>query len=215
MSGRHQVQDATGVVVSDGDGNYLVSASASAPSDSAVGYQTGALHLDTSNKRHHINVGTAASSAWARSSPVREVINVTSATKTLVLADSGSLVVLDLATGIVVTLPEANAANTGWYCDFLIKTTISGSNVINIDAYQATDLFYGYLSLNDHSAATAANNRVFFADQSNDDQIVLGQSDNTQGKMYGGVFRVEIAGVNMLVCSGQLQSDGTAITPFA
>lgn len=209
MSGRHQVQDATGVVVSDGDGNYLVSASASAPSDSAVGYQTGALHLDTSNKRHHINVGTAASSAWARSSPVREVINVTSATKSLVLADSGSLVVLDLAAGIVVTLPEANSTNIGWFCDFLVKTTFTGT--MSIDASREADLYYGHLNM---QRGDGNQGKPVFPDQSSNDQIVA--SADTKGRSAGGYFRVEIAAANMLVVSGflHLKDSESLATPF-
>ena len=95
-----------------------------------------------------------------------------------------------------------------------LEDRIDGLLELPEDAPLGTDI-RDYLSLNDTNAATAANNRVFFADQSNDDQIVLGGSDETTGKMFGGVFRVEIAGANILVCSGQLQSDGTAATPFA
>ena len=210
MTGRFKVQDATGVIVGDADGNQLVSLKEGAPSDSAVGYQTGALLIDTTNKRHHINVGTAASSAWARVSPVREIINVTSSTKTLVLADSGSLVVLDLAAGIAITLPQANSTNIGWYCDFLVKTTFTGDMVIS--ANRAADLFYGYLMLATDNDGTAAKNKVHFADQSNDD--VINADDNTRGRHFGGYFRIEVAAANMLVCSGHLQAVGTSATPF-
>ena len=212
MSGRHQVQDATGIVVSDGNGNYLVSASASAPSDSAVGYQTGALHLDTSNKRHHINVGTAASSAWARSSPIREVINVTAATKTLVLAESGSLVVLNKDDGIVLTLPEANATNIGWYCDFLIKTTASSAG-FSIDGSRSADLYYGSIALAEDGDGTAAKNRVHLPNQSSHYKLAI--TGATKGWVQGGYFRVEIAAANMLVVSGNLRSVGSTATPFA
>ena len=210
MAGRHKVHDGTGVVVSDVDGNALVTASASAPSDSEVGFQTGALHLDTSNKRHHINMGSTSSTEWTRVSPVREIINVTSSTKTLVLADSGSLVVLDLAGGITVTLPQANATNIGWYCDFLVKTTFTGDMIIA--ANRTADLFYGYLMLATDNDGTAAKNKVHFADQSDDDQIVA--DGNTRGRHFGGYFRIEVAAANMLVCSGHLQAVGTSATPF-
>ncbi len=210
MSGRHKVQDATGIIVSDGDGNYLVSSSASAPSDSAVGYQTGALHLDTSNKRHHINVGTTSSSAWARSSPVREIINVTAATKTLVLADSGSLVVFDKDDGIVLTLPEANSTNIGWFCDFFIKTTMTAT--LSVDASRDTDLYHGSVAIAEDGDGTAAKNKVHLPNQSSHDKLVL--ADATKGWIQGGYFRVEIAAANMLVVSGNLRGVGTTATPF-
>ena len=144
--------------------------------------------------------------------PHRPIISVTDATKTLTAAQSGSLVVLDRATGIVVTLPEANADNVGWYCDFVIKTTVSGSNVLSIDASRAADLYYGHLNLEVTNAATG---NAFFPDQSDDDKIVCGGSDATTGKMAGGYFRVEIAAANMLVVNGTLQAAATPATPFA
>jgi hypothetical protein len=212
MSGRHKVQDATGIIVSDGDGNYLVSASASAPSDSAVGYQTGALHLDTSNKRHHINLGSTSSSAWARSSPVREIINVTSATKTLVLADSGSLVVLDKDDGIVVTLPEANSTNIGWFCDFLIKTTASSAG-FSIDGASSSDLYYGHILITQDNTATAATKKVHLPNQSSHYKLAMVTAP--KGWVQGGYFRVEIAAANVLVASGTISGVGTTANPFA
>ena len=144
--------------------------------------------------------------------PHRPIITVTSATKTLTAAQSGSLVVLDLATGIVVTLPEANSDNVGWYCDFVIKTTVTGSNVLSIDASRAADLYYGHLNL---EVVNASTGKVFFPDQSDDDKIVMGGSDATTGKMVGGYFRVEIAAANMLVVNGTLQAAAACATPFA
>ena len=142
----------------------------------------------------------------------RPVISVTAATKTLTAAQSGSLVVLDLATGIVVTLPEATSDNVGWYCDFVIKTTASGANVLSIEASRTTDLYYGHLNLEVTNASTG---KAFFPDQSDDDKIVMGGSDATTGKMAGGYFRVEIAAANMLVVNGTLQAAAACATPFA
>jgi hypothetical protein len=209
MSGRHKVQDATGVVVSDVDGNALVRALASAPSDSEVGFQTGALHLDTSNKRHHINVGTTSSSAWARSSPVREIINVTSAdAKTLVLSDSGALVVIDFAGAVNIELPEANATNIGWSCEFLFKQAATGN--VTIDSSRTADLWYGSI----HTRVSAASTGKTFipAVGSSDDRMVI-TSDNL-GRLAGGFFKLEIAAANMIVISGTLVGTAAVTTPF-
>ena len=208
MTGRHKVQDATGVVVSDGDGNALVRALASAPSDSEVGFQTGALHLDTSNKRHHITVGTAASSAWARSSPVREIINVTSAdAKTLVLSDSGALVVMDFAGAMNIELPEANSDNIGWYCDFVFKQAATGT--VTIDSSRTADLWYGHVAIEVSAASTA---KTFLPNMSSDDRLVI-TSDNL-GRLAGGYLKLEIAAANMIVISGTLVGTAAVTTPF-
>ena len=74
MSGRHQVQDATGIVVSDGAGNKLIvvedlgSAGGDAPSDGTVGYAKGCLIFnsgaadDDIDAHIYINLGSATDS---------------------------------------------------------------------------------------------------------------------------------------------------------
>ena len=210
MSGRHRVHDATGVVVENDGGNQLVSVKEGAPSDSVAGYETGSLLIDSTNKRHHINVGTAASSAWARVGPIREVINVTTATASLKLEDSGSLVVFDKADGIVLTLPEANSTNIGWFCDFLIKTTMSST--LSVDASRAADLYYGSIFVGQDATATAATKSLHLPNQSSHDKLVLASA--LKGWIQGGSFRIEIAAANMLVISGQLAGIGTSGNPF-
>ena len=210
MSGRHRVHDATGVVVENDGGNQLVSVKEGAPSDSAAGYETGSLLIDSTNKRHHINIGTAASSTWVRASARREIINVTTATKSLVLDDSGSLVVFDKADGIVLTLPEANSTNIGWFCDFLIKTTMSST--LSVDASRAADLYYGSVASGADNDGAVLKNKVHLPNQTSHDKLVLDGA--TKGWVQGGYFRVEIAAANMLVISGQLAGIGTSANPF-
>ena len=209
MTGRFKVQDATGVIVGDADGNQLVSLKAGAPSDADVGFQTGALLIDTTNKRHHINVGTTSSTAWTRVSNAREVINVTSATtKTLVLADSGALVVMDFAGAINIELPEANSDNIGWNCEFLFKQAATGN--VTIDSSRTADLWYGSI----HTRVSGASTGKTFipAVGSSDDRMVI-TSDNL-GRLAGGFFKIEIAAANMVVISGCLVGTAVVTTPF-
>jgi hypothetical protein len=209
MSGRHRVHDATGVVVENDGGNQLISVKEGAPSDSAAGYETGSLLIDSTNKRHHINVGTAASSAWARVGPTREVINVTSATaKTLVLADSGSLVVIDFAGAINIELPEANATNIGWYCDFHFKQAATGT--VTIDSSRTADLWYGTVTT--QLTTSAAGKAWIPVIGSSDDRMVMDAV--TKGRLAGGYFRLEIAAANMVVVSGSLVGSGSLASPF-
>jgi hypothetical protein len=128
----------------------------------------------------------------------------------LVLADSGSLVVFDKADGIVLTLPEANATNIGWYCDFLIKTTMSST--LSVDASRAADLYYGSLFVGQDGTSTTATKSIHLPDQSSHDKLVLASA--LKGWIQGGYFRVEIAAANMLVISGQLAGIGTSGNPF-
>ena len=139
----------------------------------------------------------------------RPVITVTDSTKTLTAAQSGSLVVLDLAAGIVVTLPEANSDNVGWYCDFVVKTTFTGT--MSIDASRAADLYYGHLNM---QRGDGNQGTPVFPDQSDDDKIVA--SADTKGRSAGGYFRIEIAAANMLVASGLLHvaDSSSPATPF-
>ncbi len=144
--------------------------------------------------------------------PHRPIITVTDATKTLTAAQSGSLVVLDKDDGIVVTLPEANATNVGWYCDFLIKTTASSAG-FSIDGSRAADLYYGHVVIAQDATTTAATKSVFLPNQSS--HYKLAATGATKGWVQGGYVRVEIAAANMLVVSGTLAGVGTAATPFA
>jgi hypothetical protein len=56
MSGRHKIQDATGVIASAENGNFLLVAGTSVPGDTEAGYATGCLFLKTD--------GGAATSLW-------------------------------------------------------------------------------------------------------------------------------------------------------
>ncbi|MAH47361.1 hypothetical protein CMI37_16165 [Candidatus Pacearchaeota archaeon] len=47
MSGRHQLHDATGVVASLDNGDYLIVAGDTVPSDGVTGYSVGCLFMQT------------------------------------------------------------------------------------------------------------------------------------------------------------------------
>ena len=140
--------------------------------------------------------------------PHRPIISVTDATATLTAAQSGSLVVLDRAAGIVVTLPEANAGNAGWYCDFVVKTTFTGT--FSIVSSRTADLWYG--SANVESPAAATGKYFIPAVGSSDDRLVA--DSDAKGRVAGGYIRVELGGANVVVVSGALAGTGSPATPF-
>ena len=58
MSQRHAVQDATGVIAVDENGDILIAAGTTVPS-SESGYASGALFIDTDGGAVHVNENTA------------------------------------------------------------------------------------------------------------------------------------------------------------
>jgi hypothetical protein len=136
------------------------------------------------------------------------LITVTAETKTLVVTDHGSLVVLDRAGGITITLPEANTTNEGWSCDFVVKTAFTGT--MSIDASRTADLYYGCIDL---CVSNSATSKAFIPDASNDDKLVADL--DTKGRLAGGTFRIRLGGANIICINGQLIGSGTIVTPFA
>ena len=56
MAGRHKLHDATGVVASNDNGDFLIVAGTSVPTNGASGYATGCLYLKTD--------GVAGTALW-------------------------------------------------------------------------------------------------------------------------------------------------------
>ena len=96
-------------------------------------------------------------------------VKVLTASHTLTAEDSGSVIVLDVAGGLTVTLPSCA---TGLNFKFIIKTTFTTAGLINTAA--TDELYVGTLMVVDPATATDMN--AFSADVSNDDTIDLGRN---------------------------------------
>ena len=204
MTGIHRLHDATGILLADEFGDSVVKADGAAPTDSESGYVPGALYVDTLNARQYSNLGSASSSDWAEIGGKRDVIAVTDATKT---RDAGALVILDKSGGIVVTLPESNAANAGVFFDFVVKTTGN----VTIASSRTADLWYGSINVEN---PTGAQGKFFIpAIGSSDDRLVAASA--AKGNVAGGYIRVELGGANVVVVSGTLAGSSSPATPFA
>lgn len=207
MTGIHRLHDATGILLADEFGDSVVKADGAAPTDSESGYVPGALYVDTLNARQYSNLGSASSSDWAEIGGKRDVIAVTDATKTLDAGDAGALVILDKSGGIVVTLPESNAANAGVFFDFVVKTTGN----VTIASSRTADLWYGSINVEN---PTGAQGKFFIpAIGSSDDRLVADSA--AKGNVAGGYIRVELGGANVVVVSGTLAGSSSPATPFA
>ena len=132
-------------------------------------------------------------------------VKVLTASHTLTAEDSGSLIVLDVAGGLTVTLPTCAP---GLNFKFIVKTTFTTAGLINTAA--TDELYVGTLMLVDPASATDMNS--FSADVSNDDTIDLGSAG--QGWLQGGWFNIVGTSDSTWHVDGQLVGDGTLATPF-
>ena len=67
-----------------------------------------------------------------RYSADRKKIEALTDTKTVEVADCGTIFTLDKAAGFTVTMPSIASAGKGWWCKFIVKTSVT-SNGYTID----------------------------------------------------------------------------------
>lgn len=135
----------------------------------------------------------------------RQVISGEGATKTLVAADSGALVMFDRAAGIVYTLP---APQVGLYFDFCVSVTGTGSYSIDTDA--ATTFIGGSIA---GQSTTAGGADAFPATIASTVSIDL---DSTlTGEDAGGYFTMVAISSTEWIVGGYTVGSGTLATPFA
>lgn len=132
-------------------------------------------------------------------------VKVLTASHTLTAEDSGSVILLDVAGGLTVTLPSCAP---GLNFKFIVKTTFTTAGLINTAA--TDELYVGTLMLVDPATATDMN--AFSADVSDDDTIDLGSAG--QGWLQGGWFNIVGTSSSTWHVDGQLVGDGTLATPF-
>ena len=136
---------------------------------------------------------------------VSKVQNIVSATYTVVAEDSGTVYSLNLAAGIVVTLPSCEVGLT---YKFIVGTTFTGAGKINTAA--TTELYSGYANVFDPATATDMN--TFIPDNSDDDTIDLGSA--AQGWLVGSTVKLTCTSSTRWHCEAQLHGDGSLATPF-
>jgi len=133
------------------------------------------------------------------------VVSITDSTYSVESTQSGAVFTLNLAGGIVVTLPTAVA---GLHYTFIVGTTFTGAGQINTD--NTSDLYSGFATIFD--PATATDNNTFIPDASDDDTIDLGSA--AQGWLVGGIIRLKATTAAIWHCEAFLHGDGSLATPF-
>jgi len=134
--------------------------------------------------------------------------STTDATKTLTESDSGKLVYLNKATGVIITLP---AAKVGLSYDFLVGTSVTSNNYKIITA-STTEFMKGQLI----SIDTDTSNVLAY------DQIGNGTTHRAvtmNGTTTGGLiytrFTVWAVSTTLWAVEGRNYGSGTVATPFA
>lgn len=138
----------------------------------------------------------------------RNVINVTSATRTMTTDESGSLVLLNLATGIDITLPSIVSDNEvgTWYEFVSILAATSESYTITAGA---ADLLIGRVLVQD---TDTANTITSFAPDVSDDLIIT-FSDTAD--LAGNAVRVTAITTTRWLVQGTIYHTGNSATPFS
>ena len=136
----------------------------------------------------------------------QKVINVSTATRTLLDSESGSLVVID-ANGCAITMPQCDAAAVGQFFDFVVGTSQTSSNVITI-TLNAADDYKGCLTLSKADGST-----VQFHSDGTDTVITLNAT--TKGGLEGGRIRLYYGEVAKVYATGSILGSGTLANSFS
>jgi len=133
----------------------------------------------------------------------RRIIDITSSTATLGRNQSGSIVRLDRAAGIVITLPTARAGL--WY-DFLVKTAVT-SNTYQVVAAGSTKVSGTLVA-----SITDTASKSFVGNGST--HVKVSMNGSTTGGLVGTYFRAFCNGTTWTF-NGENVSSGSVATPFS
>lgn len=129
------------------------------------------------------------------------------ATRTLLEDESGSLILLDRAAGIVITLP---APEVGLHYEFIATVSVT-SNSYKIITDAGTTLLIGQVLSNDTDTSGAA---VFFA-ANGSTHIAITMGGSTTGGLIGTIIRLTCVSATQWYVEAINNGSGSVATPFA
>lgn len=139
----------------------------------------------------------------------KNVVDVTTAaTYTITAAESGTLFLMNKASGIVFTLP---APAVGLYYDFQVNTSVTSNAYKWSTATQGTDFFNGQVLTIDTD--TAASPVAHAGNGTTHDNISM--NGTTTGGLIGTRLRIECVSSTLWTVSGPNMASGIVATPFA
>ena len=150
--------------------------------------------------------GTGTMKMTGATNFVKDYESITTATKTLTAADSGTVYGFNKADGIVVTLPTPAA---GVHYTFLVETTFTSAGQIKTATTDGTDGFLGTAFVFDTGEIGETDN---FHPAASNDVIDLGAVE--QGWLTGGFIRLTGVNTTTWFVEAFLMGDGTLATPF-
>ena len=150
--------------------------------------------------------GTGTMKMTGATNFVKDYESITTATKTLTAADSGTVYGFNKADGIVVTLPTPAA---GIHYKFLVETTFTSAGQIKTATTDGTDGFLGTAFVFDTGEIGETDN---FHPAASNDVIDLGAVE--QGWLTGGFIRLTGVNTTTWFVEAFLMGDGTLVTPF-
>jgi hypothetical protein len=152
------------------------------------------------------NTGTVAVPAWTQQGGDLGLVLAAGSTRTLTAPQSGATVLLDTATGSVVTLP---APIKGLKFTFIVSVTVtSNSHKVITDA--GTTLLVGMIALME-AAATSAVGCLF----DGTGNVAITMNGSTTGGIKGTRFTVECISATVWEISGLVAGSGSLSTPAA
>ena len=191
-------------------GNVTRADGATVPSDGDKGYAVGCLFVLTGGSTPatlYVNVGTAASADFNSLKASTPVVNVTGSTLTVDPAvHDGSIVTLNRAAGIAVTLPAATGSGARYR--FVVGTTFTSAATIKVTG---NDIMKGTATL----YADGGDTVVGFGTAADSDTIdLLGIANSVGGIVGEDIELIDIAADTWFV---RIVSDagGTEATPFS
>jgi hypothetical protein len=142
----------------------------------------------------------------------RKVISGLGATRTLNPDETGSVVVLDKADGITITLPLVTAgAVPGTFFDFMVSVTASGGSYKIITGVGTELLVGSCINCDTDTSDTPAIWKCLVGSS----YISINLNGGTTGGLKGDYFRVTNLNSTTWQVTGVTNATGTVATPFA
>lgn len=143
----------------------------------------------------------------------RNVIALTAAARTLTLPESGSLVTLNKADGMTITLPVLSAAMLGTWYEFQALGSVTSVGYKWATGTQGTDFFNGSLVTADPDGSPAEATFIVTGNGTTHDNILM--NGTTTGGLIGTCFRIVATSVTTWTVFGVMAASGDTATPFA
>lgn len=137
----------------------------------------------------------------------QNVIQSVGATRTLLAEESGSLCLLDVAAGVVYTLP---APVVGMRFEFLVTVAVT-SNAHKVITDAATTLMLGGVIMGDVTVATSGD----YFEANGTTHVALSAAGTVTGGLLGERYQLTCISGTQWVIEGVCHGAGTLATPFA